>query len=926
MSNYNFNLLSLSDEQVEASRKEHGTNDVPVQEVESFFEKLMGNFEDPLIKILLVALGITMVLAFFGYAEWFEGIGIAIAVFLATFVATYSEFKNEEEFQKLQQDASMLQNVVFRNGSAVTVFVNDIVVGDHVLLEAGDKIPADGPLVMGELSCNQFTITGESLPQRKFAIVENYQENEASLEGLDTEDTRSLLLRGAIIEEGEGILYVEKIGAQTSFGSMIDYIANVEERDSPLEAKLESLADTIAFLGYVGAVLIGLSFMFKQIVMDNNYDVEAMTQYIMQWNLVVKDAITALILGIIIIVVAVPEGLPMMIAIVLALNMRKLLKDQVLVRKLIGIETAGSMSILFSDKTGTITEGVLQPHVFLSGELNSYETCESIPLPLQKTIKFAVKNSSKSYVDEKGNISGGNSTERAFLGFIDVDYINKNEEVSKITEILFNSRYKYSGSSVKASEAVVAEYPAIFNGKDTASMIKGAPEILISKCSHYVNGSGNVVKLLNQQLIQEEVSYLSSQGTRVIALAFSNEALEQEDKSLPEGLVFVGCLGLLDEIRPESRDAINTAVQAGIQVVMVTGDRLETAASIAEEVGLLPKYIENEVYTESGLMSYYGNAVLSSSKLNKKSDEEIIEILPELRVIARASPSDKVRLVELSQKAGMVVGMTGDGTNDAAALNNADIGFGMGSGTALAREASDIVILDDNFNSILKAVLYGRTIFKSIRKFIIFQSTINLASTLIVFAGPFFGFDFPLTLIQLLWVNLVMDTLAAIAFGGEPSLERYMRENPVDRLEKIINPYMWSSILFNGIFVAVLSSIFLINDSVLSFFGNDEPMLLTAFFAFFIFITTVNAFNVRTAKINLLENITKNTNFIIVLLTIFVVQIIFTYVGGSYLRTVPITGFHWGFVIKSSFLIIPFDLLRKVFIVPLLPQAWRDEE
>jgi Ca2+-transporting ATPase len=331
---------------------------------------------------------------------------------------------------------------------------------------------------------------------------------------------------------------------------------------------------------------------------------------------------------------------------------------------------------------------------------------------------------------------------------------------------------------------------------------------------------------------------------------------------------------------------------------MITGDRMETAQSVAKELGLLQ-----------------GKQVLMSSQLQTLTDEKLQEMLPSIGMIARALPTDKSRLVRLSQALGRVVGMTGDGVNDSAALKKADVGFAMGSGSEVAKEASDIVILDDNFESITKAVLYGRTIFKSIRKFIVFQSTVNCASFLIVFMGPFLGFDFPLTLIQLLWVNLVMDTLAALAFGGEPALKSTMNEPPVKRDARIINSYMWSSILINGVFIAFLCILSLTSPSIKGFFVRDskpsDPAFLTAFFAFFIFLTNFNSFNARTPSTNVFSHIWENQRFVAVVALIFIVQVTFTYLGGSVLRTVALTAKEWALIIGASVVIIPFDILRK---------------
>jgi calcium-translocating P-type ATPase len=377
------------------------------------------------------------------------------------------------------------------------------------------------------------------------------------------------------------------------------------------------------------------------------------------------------------------------------------------------------------------------------------------------------------------------------------------------------------------------------------------------------------------------------------------------EEELPSNLTLVGIVGIMDEIRKESKPAIELAKRAGIQVVMITGDRKETAVAVAQELELTK-----------------GKTILNSSQLAELTDDQLKKQIRQIGVIARALPTDKSRLVKVCQELNLVVGMTGDGVNDSAALLNADVGFAMGSGSEVAKEASDIVILDDNFHSITQAVLYGRTIFKSIRKFIVFQSTVNCASMTIVFLGPFLGFDFPLTLIQLLWVNLVMDTLAALAFGGEPALLRYMDEKPIVRDARIITVNMWSSIIINGLFIAFLCIAALMYQPLRLLFVRDgvpsEKVFLTAFFCFFIFLTNFNAFNARTPKINIFDNITGNSGFVGVVGLIFGVQILFTYIGGNFLRTEGLLPNEWIMIIAASVLIIPFDMVRKIVMSKLV--------
>jgi len=905
-----YSFKGLDTAAVEQSRREHGANDLPPIKIESFFDKLKENFEDPLIRILCVALVITLALAYFGYAEWYEGVGIASAVFLATFVSTYSEFKNEASFQALQQKASLVKNKVFRNGVLESIFATEIVVGDYVLLQIGDKVPADGVLAAGEISVKQDTLDGEPEPREKVEPPANYTPK-------DRKNLRDkyLVFRGTLLENGEGVLKVQAVGSNSLYGEMYDALANTEERESPLQVKLSALADLISNLGYIGAIFIAISFLFKQFVMDNNYSYEEIIKYVTRWHVALHDVVTSVILAIIVIVVAVPEGLPMMIAIVLSLNMRKLLKANVLVRKLLGIETAGSVDILFVDKTGTLTKGVFRPKLFISGDLKSHDGFSNMSVEMQDTLAFAVRESTSSVISPNGQIVGGNETDKALLEFLDPKHLLEKLDIAVTKAIPFNSTRKFSATALRvsrkttisASVLAIAGSSSSSSKQDVAiSVWKGTPEKILSSCTHYLTENGERVPIgPNASQLVAAVSAVSETGSRVLATALSENVNLENDSVVPHGLTLIGILGVLDEVREESRPSVLRAQAAGVQVVMITGDKHETAISIAQTVGLLdPTKAQDKRY------------VLGGSELQAMSDAKIKEIIPTLRVVSAAVPNDKARLVILAQQLGRVVGMTGDGANDALALKQADVGFALGSGSEMAKEAADIVVLDDNFTSITQAILYGRTIYKSIQKFIVFQSTINVASSSIVFFGPFLGFDFPLTLIQLLWVNLVMDTLAALAFGGEPALSRYMHEKPIKRTDAIITPRMFLSIVTGGLFIAAISIFALSNDHVENFFQRNgkpsEPVFLTAFFAFFVFLAVINAFNVRTNRFNPFDNITRNPGFIFVLTFIFAVQISFTYIGGKVLRTVGLAQGEWIAVILASMIILPWGFLIKL--------------
>jgi calcium-translocating P-type ATPase len=607
--------------------------------------------------------------------------------------------------------------------------------------------------------------------------------------------------------------------------------------------------------------------------------------------------LNALVLAIIIVVAAIPEGLPMMIAIVLSLNMRKLLVEKVLVRRLLGIETAGSMNILFSDKTGTITKGKLEPILFLEGSGTRHNSFQEIPDTLKLLLGLSIIENTSSYVSPDGEIVGGNISERALITFMPQDEISKIQEMEVKQEkaILFNSARKFS-----ASQIITDPIRGIASNK--ATLIKGAPEVLFNITDQVYDAEGNKLTFDHKKALLEQMDGLADQGIRLIALAISSEVFG-EDEMLPSKATLVGVVGISDEVREESKWAIEEVKRAGIQVVMITGDRKGTAASIAKDVGLLTEETDR---------------VLVSSELQEHSDEELQSIVHDIRVIARALPTDKSRLVRLSKSLGKVVGMTGDGVNDSVALKQADIGVGMGSGSEVSKEASDIVILDDNFHSISNAIRYGRTIFKSIRKFIIFQLTVNVAAVSTAFIGPLIGIDFPLTIIQILWINIIMDTLAAIAFGGEPALVRYMDEPPVDREESILTKYMISSILTSGIFITAFGLFFLSYPPLGELFIRDGvpsyPVLQTAFFSIFIFMIMFNGFSVRTDRINLLDHLIENKSFITIMGLIFGLQILFTYIGGDILRTTPLLFEEWIIVLAFSLLIIPVDIIRKLVI------------
>ena len=565
----------------------------------------------------------------------------------------------------------------------------------------------------------------------------------------------------------------------------------------------------------------------------------------------------------------------MMITLVLSSNMKRMLKNNVLVRRLVGIETAGSLNVLLTDKTGTLTKGKLEVTAFISGNLKVYKSMEKIKQEkFYNTIYESFYFNNESVFDENMEAIGGNTTDRALLKFL-------NTRESRFTKVLkkepFNSQNKYS-------------YVVLDNEKHT-TYIKGAAEKILAKCEKYLDEENRERLFLNKKVIEEKISFLTKNGTRVLLMAKTNEKLSD--------FVFLGLIAIRDELREEAKEGIHLIKSAGIKTIMITGDHKDTALSIAKEVGLITSKLD---------------IALTSDELNRLSDQEILELYPKLKVVARALPKDKSRLVRLLEDHNLVVGMTGDGVNDAPALKKANVGFAMGSGTEVCKEASDIVILDDNILSISKAILYGRTIFKSIRKFIIYQLTCNMCALFVSIVGPFIGINTPITIIQMLWINMIMDTFAGLAFSFEPPLKRYMYENSKKKDEPIMNGYMYSQIIFTGLYSALLCILFLKLPLFRNMIRKGDAYLMTAYFALFIFIGVFNAFNARTERLNLLSSLKQNVVFIFTISFIVLVQIYLIYHGGDLFRTYGLTLKELLIVLFLSFSVIPVDLLRKLFV------------
>ena len=857
-------INGLSKADVEESRKKYGTNQLTEIPPDPLWKKILEGFKDPMIMILCAALVIQVVLCFMGEAEWYEPVGILIAIVIANGVASVSENKQEGKSAALRKEEEAKETTkAVRDGALTELHVNDVVVGDIVYIQAGDKIPADGTIYEGTLKIDQSALNGETEEAVKTVNTENEEFNKKDLLN------PYYVYRGTVVCGGEGYLKIDTVGDKTLFGELALEVQE-ETRATPLQVKLGKLAKQISTFGYIGAAAIIVGVILKTVISG------AVPQDAIGWLHLIINAVTV---AVTIIVCAVPEGLPMLTSILLSFQSIRMAKDNVLVHKINGLETAGSIDILFSDKTGTITEGKLSVVEVATGNVTHFTSLNDMPTELQLDLITGIGvNNSSTY--SGGKVLGGNPTDRALMAFIAAEHaesrINK-DEVKAFDP--FDSAKKYSSVTITR------------DGK-TSVYVKGAPEKLLARCENYVDEKGEVKPLTERNYLQTYINEQAGRSMRLLGVAKG----ESTDEDAP--LTLVGIISIRDDVRKEAKDAIHEVQEAGIQVVMVTGDRKETAVAIAKEAGILTQP---------------DDIALTSAELTELSDDEVKEKLSHLKVVSRALPTDKSRLVRIAQSLDHVVGMTGDGVNDSPALKKADVGFAMGSGTEVAKEAGDITILDDNFSSIEKAILYGRTMFKSIRKFLIFQLTVNVAAVLTCFIGPLIGEPVMMTVIQLLLVNLAMDTLAAIAFGSEPTLKEYMREKPIPRNESIVSLKMLIQVIICALYITIVCLCIRFVPAIADAFGKtgDFTYLKSALFATFMMAITFNGFNARTEHINPFENIGRNRNFLIVMGVIFLIQFIFVTIGGPALSVEALNPKTWLICVGLAFVVIPLDMIRK---------------
>ena len=866
----------LTSVEVQASKNAHGDNRLSSKEANSLLSIFIEAFQDQWILILLAALGLKIIFNFVGMifpaigeANWYEAISLIFAILMSTGFSAVSQYRNEQKFNTLQEEASKTNAKVYRDGKLKEALVDDIVKGDQILLQSGDKIPVDGIILEGELKVNQAVLNGESEDAKKLPLADQVEPDSSDL------FTELKVFRGTVVTSGEAVMEATQIGDNTVLGS-INTSLQEDSKDSPSKEKLNKLARNIGVLGYsAGAAYSVINLVLGFIALNKANNLNGGSIFLL--------IIETILFAVTIIIMAVPEGLPMMLALVSSMNSGRLLAQNILVRHPDTIETAGYMNILFSDKTGTITEGKLSVVDFFLADGTLYSATGETDAPDFDTMSDSLKaemingiglNNDAMVAD--GNAVGSNATDRALLDFL-IGRSQLDFDTNTITEKQqFNSATKFASVTTK----------------DGKTYIKGAPEFILNDCYYYLDKDGNKQNFTDEIKARFQELSLEQANRSMRLLAILN--IDGNDK------VLIGIVCIRDNVRSSIKQTVETMNRAGVQVVMVTGDRKETAVAIAKEAGIVTG--ENDL-------------VLTHDELSALSDQELKQQLPHLKVVSRALPMDKKRLIEAAQDLDMVAGMTGDGVNDSPALKSADVGFSMGDGTEVAREASDIVILNNSLTSIEKAVLYGRTMSKSVSKFIIFQLTVNVTTIAMSLLSPLLGLKEPFTIIQILWINLIMDTLAALAFGEEPTLDRYMNEKPVPKKANILTGYMKSAIGVASVFItfvclAILKNVVGIQDFITNGTGNFE-MVTTFTFTVFIYAVIFNSLNTRSNSFNIFEHIGENKKFSIVMISIAVVQTLIIQFGGKVFSTVPMNIQHYIIALLIAVLIIPADFIRK---------------
>ena len=867
----------LTDDEVRQSREKYGVNLLTPPKRPSLWKLYLEKFEDPVVRVLLVAAIFSLIISVIEN-EYAETIGIIAAILLATGIGFYFEYDANKKFDLLNAVNEETLVKVIRNGRVQEIPRKDVVVGDIIVLETGEEIPADGELLEAiSLQINESNLTGEPVINK--TTVEADFDEEATY-------ASNKVLRGTTVVDGHGTMRVLCVGDDTEIGKVARQSTEQSTEPTPLNIQLTKLANLIGKIGFSVAGLAFAIFFIKDVLL--HYDFSSF-QTFDDWLPALKSTLQYFMMAVTLIVVAVPEGLPMSVTLSLALNMRRMLSTNNLVRKMHACETMGAITVICTDKTGTLTQNLMQ--VYEPSFYGLKDGGEVGDDDISKLVVEGISTNSTAFLEEMAEGEKpkgvGNPTEVALLLWLNSrnrDYLELRENASVVDQLTFSTERKFMATLVKS--------PLI--GKKVL-YVKGAPEIVLGKCKDVILDGRRVDAVEYRSTVEKQLLGYQNMAMRTLGFAFKivedTDTRDCVELVADHDLSFLGVVAISDPIRQDVPAAVAKCQSAGINIKIVTGDTPGTATEIARQIGLWqPEDTERNRITGAAFAEL--------------TDEEALDRVMDLKIMSRARPTDKQRLVQLLQQKGAVVAVTGDGTNDAPALNHAQVGLSMGTGTSVAKEASDITLLDDSFNSIGTAVMWGRSLYKNIQRFIVFQLTINFVALLIVLLGSLIGTELPLTVTQMLWVNLIMDTFAALALASIPPSESVMKEKPRSGSDFIISKAMRSSILGTGVvfLVILMGMLYWFNHAE----GGMTVQRLTIFFTFFVMLQFWNLFNARVfgTTDSAFKGISKSYGMELIVLAILVGQFLIVQFGGAVFRTEPLDLITWVIIIASSSLVL----------------------
>lgn len=872
------NYKGLDAEQVTKSRKKYGANIVPAARRKTAWQFFLEMFQDKINLILLAMLVVFLLLALLGFGGYMEPVGVGLVLLCVGVIGTITKLRAQKYSLDLKSKTAVRFVMAVRNSHVKTIKTEDVVVGDILFLQSGETVPADGYILDGKINVNNSVLNGESEECPKSPVL-GFKYNRKAKITSDDYVGQNLLFAGTTVQSGECYMVVGKVGIDTENAKTLLSMRNIDEVKTDLDIKLDNLAIKIGKFGYVGGAIVAVVLLANSVI-----DAGGMGAFWTSgiWN-ILHQILMAMVVALTIVVAAVPEGLPFIITIIISQNARKMIKHNVLAKNTHKIPEAGNIQILCTDKTGTLTYGRLIPITNYLGD-GSQVGFDS-DLPVARFIAADILFNTGAAFDDTGKIVGGTSTQRALLSALNqksglVRSVLKS--IKSLDKIPFDSANKFSAVRVirKTDNKQFVLYT-------------GAPEIILEHVTKYIDVNG-ITHKINKNNMMKIIRDNARQAKRMIALAYG--VGKTLNKNMPDNLVLISLVAIRDDVRAEVPNAVARMHRAGIHVIMMTGDIIDTARAIG---------------TDTGIISGDDDLVLTASELDKMTDKDVKQNLYRLKVVARAVPQTKLRLVKIAQEMNLCIGMCGDGTNDAPALKRADVGFAMGSGTDVCKEAGDIIITDDNFVSLADAVLFGRTFSKNITKFLMFQMPINLMLVVLSLFYPIFFAVPAFVAVQILIINIVMDSLNSLSFGGEIASAEYMHVPPQKKGTSLFAGQTLNRIIAGCIeFGIVFALLFL--PSVKNIFGTNPDVNLTVRFALIMMIAAFNGFNVRVDNMRLLHNIDKNPLFLIIFTGIIIGTVLIVNFGGSMFQVVPLTHKQWFVLIGMAFMVIPLDLIRKL--------------